>query len=128
MADGNEYRKAPPLTGDHSRVAEVSGVEFPELLDPVDDLPPATIITSTRRAKGKLVVSGISHDNGEIDLVTVNTRRARIDSSAAGVVNWSITLDEPPDRTIVARARDGAGNVEKTAHRLVLSRGWLRRF
>ena len=128
MADGNEYRKAPPLTGDQSRVAEVSGVEFPELLDPVDDLPPATIITSARPVKGKLLVSGISHDNGEIDLVTVNKRKAKIDSATAGVVSWSITLEVPPDRTIVAWARDGAGNVEITAHRLVLTHSGLRRF
>jgi hypothetical protein len=128
LTDGREYLEAPPLTGDDSRVAEVTDVTFPELLDPVDDLPPATIITSARRDGGKLHVSGISHDNGEIDSVTVNARAASIDSAAAGVVRWSITLEEPADRVIVAAASDRAGNVEKTAHRMVLSGGRARRF
>ncbi len=72
LADGNEYRKLPPLTGDESVVAEVSDVAWPQLLHPVDDLPPATIITSVRRDGGKLLVRGVSHDNGEIIAVTVN--------------------------------------------------------
>ena len=34
VADGNKYRQEPPLTGDESVVAEVSGVDWPELLEP----------------------------------------------------------------------------------------------
>ena len=36
----------PKLTGDESRAAEVTDVAFPNPLHPVDDLPPATVITS----------------------------------------------------------------------------------
>mgnify|MGYP000558922408 CR=1 FL=1 len=38
-ADPSKYHAEAPLTGDESRVAEVKNVEFPKLLDPVDDLP-----------------------------------------------------------------------------------------
>ncbi|HZT80964.1 MAG TPA: G8 domain-containing protein, partial [Gemmataceae bacterium] len=44
--DGLSYAADAPLTGDESRAARVSGVRFPEPLHAVDDLPPATVITS----------------------------------------------------------------------------------
>lgn len=123
LEDGNDYREERPLTGDESRVAEVSGVEWPELLDPVDDVPPATIVTSMRRESGRLVVRGVSHDNGRVVSVTVNGKKARIVSSAAGVVDWEATLPAPESGKLSAGARDEAGNVEKTAHRLSVRPG-----
>ena len=52
-ADGLKYRAEPPLTGHESQVAEVRRrARFPKLLDPVDDLPPATVITQAYRTKG----------------------------------------------------------------------------
>src|SRR5216683_7089235 len=45
-------RKRSTLTGDESRVAEVRDVDFPTLLDPTDDLPPATVITHVVVAPG----------------------------------------------------------------------------
>ena len=66
-ADGNNYSNIRPVTGRDAQLAEVDDVPFPRLLDPVDDLPPATIITSVRR-KGdtdrKSVVWGKSVDPG----------------------------------------------------------------
>ena len=59
--DGNQYREEALLTGDESRVAEVQNVEFPKLLDPVDDLPPATVITYTHRLAGG-TAAGARHD------------------------------------------------------------------
>ena len=50
--DGLDYREVPLLTGDESRAAEVGGVAFPQLLDPVDDQPPATVITHVERIRG----------------------------------------------------------------------------
>ena len=44
LKDGNEYRAQSPLTGDESVVAEVRGLAWPQLLTPVDDLPPVTVI------------------------------------------------------------------------------------
>jgi hypothetical protein len=121
MKDGKEYRSLPPLTGDESVVAEVSDVAWPKVLDPVDDLPPATVITLVRKVEGKLVVRGISHDNGEITAVSVNGAPAKIVSQQAGIADWEATLDTPADGKLAAQAQDKAGNTEQTAHRLVLS-------
>ncbi len=118
--EGRKYRKDPPLTGDSSLVAEVDDVAFPELLEPVDDLPPATIITSTRHVKGKLLVKGLSHDNGTIARVRVNGMDATVTAANAGVIDWEITLDAPADGNVMAHATDQAGNVEKMVHKLVL--------
>src|SRR5207302_5550170 len=59
--DGLKYREEKPLTGNHygmaTVVAEVQSVASPKLLDPVDDLPPTTVITQvTKRAGGELRV------------------------------------------------------------------------
>jgi hypothetical protein len=116
LGDGHEYRSEPPLTGNECRVAEVEDVEWPELLEPVDDLPPATVVTSVTRRGGKLLIRGVSHDNGDITAVTVNDRPATILSSAAGVVDWEILLNHATGDKLVARAEDSFGNVEQTPH------------
>ncbi|MEA3207204.1 MAG: hypothetical protein QOE70_261 [Chthoniobacter sp.] len=121
MGDGTAWRKEPPLTGDESVVAEVSGVPFPKLLDPVDDLAPTTIITHMRMEGGKVMVAGIAHDNGEIAAVSVNGQSAAIVSASAGVVDWKITLEGAPEGKIVASARDSAGNVEQTGHEVAVA-------
>ena len=53
--------------------AEVRNVTFPRLLDPVDDLPPATVITCVHREPGergvstpRLIVRGTTSDNGTV--------------------------------------------------------------
>jgi hypothetical protein len=115
-----KYAKVERLTGEKSLAAEVSDVDFPQLLDPVDDHPPATVILSTRRDDGRLIVRGVSHDNGEITSVQVNGQPAKIVSQAAGVADWEIRIDSPADRKVAAHAVDGAGNVEKREHRLLL--------
>ena len=110
------YRPIEGFTGKDVRAAEVKNVPFPTLLDPVDDLPPATMITSVEKVKGKLLVKGISQDNGDVGWVTVNDRPAKIISSHAGVVDWEVTLDLPQDQKLTAHASDKAGNTEKTGH------------
>jgi hypothetical protein len=121
LADGNTYREERPLTGDESRVAEVKDVKWPKLLDPIDDLPPATIILSVQRTGSKLVVRGVSHDNGDIVSVSVNNKKAKVLSTKAGVVDWEAELAVPADGKLVAFAKDKAGNVEQTAHQTTLS-------
>jgi hypothetical protein len=116
LSDGNEYKSEPPLTGDECRVAEVEDVQWPELLDPVDDLPPATVVTSVVRIGDKLTVCGVAHDNGPITSVTVNDQAARIVSNVAGVVDWEVELEAPPAVRLVARSEDASGNVEQTPH------------
>ena len=72
------YEQDVPLTGDESRVARVSAGKFPELLDPVDDLPPTTVITHVvRKRDGKIVVRGTTSDNGTVKKVMVNGQDAK---------------------------------------------------
>jgi hypothetical protein len=111
-----DYKAIDGFTGPDVRAADVTGVEFPTLLEPVDDLPPATIISSVRAADGKVVVRGTSHDNGEIVAVTVNGQPAKVLGNHAGVVDWEIAINSPADGAVVARATDKAGNEEKTSH------------
>ncbi|HMC63659.1 MAG TPA: G8 domain-containing protein [Gemmataceae bacterium] len=115
--DGNQYHEEVPLTGDESRVAEVHDVAFPKLLDLVDDLPPATIITHVVKVDAKkLLVRGTTSDNGTVKRVLVNGREAR---AVTGIfAEWEIVLDvkEIRGREVEAYAEDAAGNVEKRPH------------
>ena len=118
------YREDPPLTGDESRVKAVTDVEFPKLLDPTDDLPPATIITWPREGlmakleDGVLVVRGTTTDNVATRRVMVNGVKAR--DVDCGYHQWEARLPgvEPGMLTVVAHAVDRAGNEERTAHRI----------
>jgi hypothetical protein len=114
MGDG-DYKSQAGFTGKDVRSAQVSNVPFPTLLEPLDDLPPATIITSVREDGGKLFVRGVSQDNGEIAAVTVNGRPARIVESHSGLADWEVAVDGPFPHTLDAHATDRAGNVERTA-------------
>jgi len=97
------------------RAAEVHGVEFPKLLDPVDDLPPATIITAVQRTGGKLLVRGVTQDNGDVAAVTVNGHPARITLDHAGVADWEAEVEASDTTELTATATDRAGNLERTA-------------
>jgi hypothetical protein len=122
-ADGEQYRQEPLLTGDESRVAEVRDVEFPHLLDPVDDLPPTTVITyAAPAAGGKVVVRGVAADDSVIKKVVVNGREAR--ASSPNFAEWEVVLEAPasgPFR-VEAHAEDAAGNFEKRPHVVVVNR------
>jgi len=112
------YRSIDGFTGKDVRAADVKSAAFPTLLEPVDDLPPATMITSVQTVKGGLLVHGVSQDNGEIASVNVNGRGAKILSSHTGVADWRVFVETRPGKTtrLVAQALDRAGNVEKTGH------------
>ncbi|HEY3787275.1 MAG TPA: G8 domain-containing protein [Urbifossiella sp.] len=110
-ANPEKFHTESPLTGDESRVAEVKDASFPQLLDPVDDLPPATVITGVTRAKGKVMVRGTCVDNGEVKKLTVNGRAAK--PLAPNFTEWEAVLEADANR-IEAVAEDAAGNVEKT--------------
>jgi hypothetical protein len=112
-----EYKAAPesfrnevPLTGNGSQVKEVKDIPFPELLTPVDDLPPTTVITRVIREGSKLTVRGIAADNGTITQVMVNGKPAK--ATAANFSEWEIVLENAGE--VSAVATDAAGNVEKT--------------
>lgn len=111
----NTFREESPLTGDQSRVTEVGSVAFPKLLDPVDDLPPQTVITSIQPRHGKLLVRGIVAENNEVKQVLVNGQAAQLD---AGKLDWSAEI--PASKQVVAASEDVAGNVERLPHTVVV--------
>ena len=86
-------------------------MEFPKLLDPVDDLSPTTVITHVSQSDGKLVVRGTTADNGTVKRVRVNTVEAK--ATAANFAEWEATVPAGPP-TLTAAAEDAAGNVEQT--------------
>lgn len=110
-ADPAAFREAAPLTGNESRVAEVTNVPFPSPPVVVDDLPPATVVTRVVRDGAKLLVRGTCIDNGTVAKVTVNGRAAR--ATSANFADWEVALDAAATR-VEARAEDAAGNAELT--------------
>jgi hypothetical protein len=121
-AEAGRYRAAPLLTGDESRVTEVRDLAFPTVLEPVDDLPPATVITHVRAAGGKLVVRGTTSDNRDVKRVLVNGKEAR--ALADRFSEWEVVLDNgnPGSLKLAAHAEDAGGNVEKRPHIWVVER------
>ena len=125
-ADGLAYREVEGITGDESRLADVQHVPFPQLLEPTDDQPPATIVTwptagiPVEIEGGRLTVAGTSTDNGTIRRVTVNGVDA--ESVDDDFLQWEATLTNvaPGRLTITAVSRDEAGNVEQTPHVLTV--------
>jgi hypothetical protein len=127
--DGLKYREELPLTGlgkgyikGDNAVAEVSDIEFPKLLDPVDDLPPTTVITHVNKPTGgKVTVRGATADNGTVKRVLVNGAEAK--AVAPNFTEWEITLENLPAGTVKleAYAEDAAGNVEKRPHVVILN-------
>src|SRR5262249_37422428 len=66
--------------------------DFPRPLDPVDDLPPATVITRVRRAgAGMLEVGGTTSDNGTVTRVRVNGTEAR--AVRPNFAEWVVVLE-----------------------------------
>src|SRR5205823_13040442 len=95
--------------------------QFPKPLDPVDDLPPATVITGVGRLDhGRLVVRGTTSDDGSVKQVLVNGRAAR--PMAANFAEWQITLEgvSPGMLKLTALAEDAAGNRERLPHEILV--------
>jgi hypothetical protein len=90
--------------------------DYPKPLDPVEDLPPVTVVTHVNRDKDKLVVRGTSSHNGKVKKVVVNGKEAR--ALTANFAEWEVVLENPPagEVKLTAHAEDAAGNVEKNAH------------
>jgi hypothetical protein len=113
MNDG-EYKSIEGFTGKDVKGAEIGGVVFPVLLEPVDDLPPGTIVTSVRVKGNQIRVAGVTQDNGEVESVLVNGAKAQIRSAAPGIVEWEVKVQKAG--MIEAKAVDKAGNEEKMTH------------
>jgi hypothetical protein len=127
--DRHVYRKVTmDEVPDNNRYAFVKGPpdSAARALDPVDDLPPATVITHVSRRDGKLLVSGTTSDNGEVKRVLVNGVEAR--KVRVNFAEWEAVLELPGDKepTLTAYAEDEAGNVEKQKHVLKVALPRLR--
>ena len=112
-ADGLKYRDEAPFTGREARIAEVKGIQFPQLLDPIDDLPPTTVITHVvRQTGGKLIVRGTTADNGIVKRVVVNGKEAK--ATSPNFAEWEIELTNVRQESVNldAHAEDAAGNIE----------------
>ena len=108
--DGLDYKEGPaPFVGKKMKSAETKDIAFPDLLAPVDDLPPATVITSV--SKG--VVRGTTSDNGVVKRVLVNGVEAK--ATAPNFSQWEAAIDAAAGK-IEAWAEDAAGNVETNKH------------
>ena len=127
MGDGDVYRADPPLTGDLSRVAEVRDVDFPSLLEPASDLPPATVITRVRRASdGSLHVRGTTSSNGAIKAVRINGHPAR--PLASDLSEWEVVLaGDIAGGKLAAAAESETGVNEATPHELSIADGTTSR-
>ena len=104
--ESTPYKSDPPLTGDESRVLEVRDIPFPQLLDPIDDQPPSTIITSVTRTSEGWLIRGSAADNGEIKQVTVNGAAAY--AVRDNFAEWEATLPSGefcPDRRFARRVQ-----------------------
>lgn len=101
-------------------VAPNQDADYPKPLQPVDDLPPLTVITHVQRSNGKTVVCGTAADNGRIARVLVNGRLARAVTDNLG--EWEVVLEEAASREtrLSAHAEDEAGNVEQMPHVVTL--------
>jgi hypothetical protein len=96
--------------------------DFPKPLDPVDDLPPVTVVTHvTKPAAGKLVVRGTTSDNGTVTHVRVNGHEAR--ALRPNFAEWEVVLEglRSGECELKAYAEDAAGNVEARPHVLRVS-------
>jgi hypothetical protein len=91
---------------------------FPAPLQPVDDRPPVTMMTHIGPSRdGRLVVRGVTADDGAIKCVRVNGQSAR--PVGPNYSQWEVELVglAPGPLTLAAAAEDTAGNVERTPHR-----------
>ncbi|MEA3211762.1 MAG: hypothetical protein QOE70_4819 [Chthoniobacter sp.] len=92
--------------------------DFPGALNPVDDLPPETVITRVvKQGDGAWLVQGTTTDNGEIKRVVVNGGEARAVRPNFG--EWEMTVPAA-ERELKAFAEDAAGNVEPRPHLVML--------
>lgn len=88
-------------------------------LNPIDDLPPITVITEVRKEGDKLIVRGMTSDNGGIKRVLVNGKEASLLDQLG---RWEVSLSSKTDSVLSlnAHAEDTAGNREQIAHKLTL--------
>jgi len=88
-------------------------------LNPIDTLPPITVITHVRKYGRNLVVQGTTSDNGNVKTVTVNGHDAR--ALSPNFTLWEVSLPVSDTSVeLIAKSIDDAGNAELTPHLMTL--------
>ncbi len=91
---------------------------FPHPLEPVDDRPPVTVMTRVRvTGRGRVLVQGVTVDDGSVRAVRVNGHAAR--PLAANFLDWQVEFDAgvtSGSLALCAQAEDSAGNTEPVPH------------
>lgn len=101
--------------------AFVSGPPPAAEIDPdkiIDDLPPISVITNMLpQAGGKVLIRGVTSDNGFVKQVTVNGQPVK--ATADNFSQWEIELSdaEANAKSFTAAAVDAAGNREARPHK-----------
>ncbi|RMG68406.1 MAG: hypothetical protein D6715_02350 [Calditrichaeota bacterium] len=128
--DGLTYTAMPPHFDATVKVAQTNNPAFPSNpIQPVDDLPPATVILYPAAeqvfpaSQQQIVVRGTCVDNSQIASLTVNGVPAT--SLKDNYREWEAILTNlsPGELTIEARAEDVNGNVELNPHRIKVGIG-----
>jgi hypothetical protein len=91
---------------------------FPAPLDPLDDRPPVTVMTRVGPIRDRrLVVQGMTADDGTVRTVRVNGQAAR--ALAPNYSRWEVVLEglARGPLSLAAAAQDEAGNLEPNPHR-----------
>jgi hypothetical protein len=114
---GLHFEDVPPMTRNAFPTGtQPSEESFPRPLQPVDDLPPVTVITHAHaRDASTVIVRGTTADNGTVKKVVVNGTLARL---LPGGGEWEAVLTnvKPHGLEVKAYAEDDAGNVETRPH------------
>jgi G8 domain len=107
--------RVPEFTPEGRRPSEKG---YPGTLEPVDDRPPATVVTHVGPLRdGRRIVRGTTSDDGTVRRVAVNGREAR--AVRPNFAEWEIELDgAAAGGEVAAHAEDAAGNVEPRPHRV----------
>jgi hypothetical protein len=102
--------------------ASVTTADFPAPLDPVDNLPPSTVITAASpKGSAELTVRGTTADGGTVVQVLVNGRETV--ALRPNFAEWEVIVPWPEGGGMLsAFARDAAGNVETRPHETKVSR------
>ena len=128
--DGLTYQQMTPTFSKYVKVAHTD-VPFPQSpIQPVDQLPPGTVILYPYHNqyfpeyKNQIEVRGICMDNSGIAKVEVNGQPAQPESGT-DLTHWKILLQGLPHGKIeiVATATDSAGNQELNPHRITIWNG-----
>jgi hypothetical protein len=107
----------PQGNGDGGARIQPASVEVAKL-NPIDKLPPITVITHVRKEGSQLLVRGTTSDDGPLKRVMVNGEQAKV----AATGEWEVLLANVKAGPVklTAGAEDAVGNVEKTPHELTV--------